>query len=115
MRLAMRTWLICCGNILARRLPTSVRYGRARCRSSSLEGGRRGDTTWETFDLRRDVDFDQRRRPAADFTPAALARVVVRGDLQEVVARFFERRRCRRLAAERHVHSTTREHFIGRI
>ena len=51
--------------------------------------------------LARDRDLDQRGRPAALKPAAAVARIVVRGDVQHVVAGFAEGRHRRRFAAER--------------
>src|SRR5262245_57565058 len=47
------------------------------------------------------ADFEQRRRPAAAETAAAVAGVVVRGEVQDVVAGFAELHARRRAPVER--------------
>src|SRR5258705_12473720 len=65
--------------------------------------------------LRRDGDFHERGRPAADLTSAAFARVIIRGDLEHVISRLGELRGGRRLAPEGDVHAATRERVHRRV
>ena len=79
------------GKPIARRIYAAGQAGVSRGRDgATLDEIVRSDPTFRCRDSGRDRHLDHGGRPAADFPAAAVARIVVRGHVQDVLARLAE-------------------------